>query len=376
MVPPLKTKATIVFLLISLATTASSLSAQEPVKSESSISSSLSEIAITKFQPYGELAEKNEWISNALRQLIHDDLESLNQLSILPLSLHDGMLSSEDMDGLNPNTKANASTIARALEVGVLLIGTYRINGARIKLQALLYHPENNEIISESSTTGMHSSLPELQGRLLHELLKNSSFRIPQAELNRLLQKQDITTDELRNRFGSEAPDRDTNGIKTNREKEYNGEKSADNFEMKSRKQTEFSSLKSTIAEPNMYVGLHYPGLTFGISPSPKASFQIRVSSNSDIQVLDLRGNKHFWISDETNLFFGGSVGLTQFEGEVSEGDGFLLGVHIGTQKFLSEIISFSFDIGPVLVHLQDDDTELTQAGLNFMLNGGVEYHF
>ncbi len=124
------------------------------------------------------------------------------------------------------------------------------------------------------------------------------------------------------------------------------------------------------------FVGLTYPGVTAGYQ-GQKFGLEIRTFLDSEIKVYgprfthyaaDFKGGKLYWGID---LFK-----ISEFEGDLTEGDGLMYGAFIGIQKYLGSRFSLTLDSGPYNIALEDNLSGKDVNGLEFVVNTGLNFHF
>lgn len=74
--------------------------------------------------------------------------------------------------------------------------------------------------------------------------------------------------------------------------------------------------------------------------------------------------------------FIGVEGDFISFKGEYTKGNGAAFGGVIGVEYFLSRSVSVQTDAGPYYIMLDDNDSAISQTGLEFVLNFGVNFYF
>ncbi|MFP4687318.1 MAG: hypothetical protein ACLFN5_04320 [bacterium] len=124
------------------------------------------------------------------------------------------------------------------------------------------------------------------------------------------------------------------------------------------------------------FVGLTYPGVTAGYQ-GRNFGAEIRAFFSSNITVYGprfthyaagFRGGTLYWGLD---LFK-----ISEFEGDLTEGDGLMGGIFFGIQKFIGSRFSLTLDSGPYNIMLEDSLSEKDVDGLEFVVNTGLNFHF
>jgi len=128
-------------------------------------------------------------------------------------------------------------------------------------------------------------------------------------------------------------------------------------------------------AEHKMGLGLNYPGISFKYLFSGAAAAEIRYQTTGNIHIGGVRAYYYFKQYDVLKLFAGGELSYIYFKGDVSEGSGMAGAVLAGGEYFFRDQMSFQADIGPAYILLGDRDTEVSLAGIEIVLNLGVNYY-
>lgn len=124
------------------------------------------------------------------------------------------------------------------------------------------------------------------------------------------------------------------------------------------------------------FAGVLYPGVTLGYQ-NKYLSLELRGFQGNNIQLF---GPRISFVLGRLNTvrFYGGTdlYKVREFEGELTEGDGYMGGVIFGLQKYFSPHFSFTLDSGPYYISLQDDLSRREVDGLEFVINTGINFHF
>jgi len=127
-------------------------------------------------------------------------------------------------------------------------------------------------------------------------------------------------------------------------------------------------------------LGVNYPGAAFRIFFSSAAAAEARVNY---LDKIFTGGARLYYFpkiagfkDSRVRPFACAEADYVSFKGDWSKGNGGAFGGAVGAEYFLSPKISVQSDIGPVYVALKDTKSSLTQSGLEFVLNFGVNFYF
>jgi TolB-like protein len=316
-------------------------------------------IAVTSWEPLGDAASNQEWLSEALRKLVTQDLSRISDINVIGADQYLKTLSKNDLLDANPNETDTAREIARAAEADVLLIGTYQIRNNRIQLSAVFYDPLSQQTLTAHSEQGRLGNIKSLETKLVEEILRKANVSLGSSERNWLRRDKQLETDQ-----GSlDQPPTEPQSI--GRETEA---------------QSLYQALQregaGALLPDDMIVGIHWPGVSIGYKPTPITVVEFRAESNSDITVLGGRFNRYIYHFGESSVYWGTQVSHISFEGEVSEGTGLLGGGFLGVEQYVTENSSFKADFGTYFTSLEDDQTGVSVSGIGFSLVTGLAYHF
>jgi hypothetical protein len=124
-------------------------------------------------------------------------------------------------------------------------------------------------------------------------------------------------------------------------------------------------------------IGFGYPyfGIKYGINPG--VSLEAKVAFGEGIIVGGPRIYCNFNPRDRTVYYLGGEVNYVTFDTEDAKGEGFIGGVFIGGEIFLSRSFSFNLDFGPYYTKLIDSEfTDLEVDGIDYVVNLGIHIYF
>lgn len=123
-------------------------------------------------------------------------------------------------------------------------------------------------------------------------------------------------------------------------------------------------------------VGINYPGLSLKYKADAKQTLELKAQFGKDILVVGPRYYHNFSSKGKTNLFFGGEADYVSFEGDSSEGSGFVVGGFVGGEYFTTPNFGVSLDMGPAYISLKNKDEDVDESGVDFITNIGLTYYF
>jgi len=123
-------------------------------------------------------------------------------------------------------------------------------------------------------------------------------------------------------------------------------------------------------------VGLNYPGVDLKIGLTPRFLLEARGQFGEGISAYGLRGYYYFNPKGKPRYFTGMEADLINFKGEESKGNGWCAIGFLGGEYFLSERFSLQLDFGPVYVSIKDKNTNLSEGGIDYLVNMGINLYF
>jgi hypothetical protein len=123
-------------------------------------------------------------------------------------------------------------------------------------------------------------------------------------------------------------------------------------------------------------IGVNWPGVSVKYGINAKNAVELKSQFGEDIFVIGPRYYRILSSKGETDLYVGGEIDYVSFEGDVSEGIGYVVAGFVGGEHFINPNFGVSLDIGPVLISLTDSDTDKTEIGVDIVLNIGLTYYF
>lgn len=138
-----------------------------------------------------------------------------------------------------------------------------------------------------------------------------------------------------------------------------------------------FSSFShAEIGQGKSAIGINYPGFGARYFLSDRLSVEGRIQAANDIVVVGLRSYYYFKVVSKVLLFGGLEADFISFKGDESKGTGFAGEVFAGGEYFFAEKLSVQMDIGPAFISLNDKDTSVSESGVEFVANLGVNFYF
>lgn len=137
-----------------------------------------------------------------------------------------------------------------------------------------------------------------------------------------------------------------------------------------------FSFSHAEIGQGKFAVGLNYPGVGIRYFLSDKLSLEGRGQFTKDIIVGGLRLYYYFKSESKVLLFGGLEADFISFTRDESEGTGFAGVLFVGSEYFFTDNLSLQLDIGPAFIALTDKDTSISDGGIEFVANFGVNFYF
>ena len=137
-----------------------------------------------------------------------------------------------------------------------------------------------------------------------------------------------------------------------------------------------FSSV-SLYAEKKRYaITLNYPGIGFKYIKNETIGFEGKIQAEEGVTLLGGRG--YYFFNKKHNILpsAGIELDMVTFTGELSKGTGFTLEVFGCGEYFIKDSISVQFDLGPVIIMLSDKNYDVSDTGLEFTYNLGINFYF
>lgn len=139
---------------------------------------------------------------------------------------------------------------------------------------------------------------------------------------------------------------------------------------------TSFSFSRAEIGKGKIGIGLNFPGIGLRYFLSDKLSLEAKGQFTKDIIVGGLRSYYYFKSESKVLLFGGLETDFVSFKGDDSEGTGFAGELFVGGEYFFDKKFSLQLDFGPAYISLKDKDTSISDGGIEFVANIGVNFYF
>jgi len=123
---------------------------------------------------------------------------------------------------------------------------------------------------------------------------------------------------------------------------------------------------------------INYPGAGLRYIFSDSTALELRGQYEKDIALGGARLYLFPWSFKKAGIvpYLGVEGDYGSFKGAYSKGAGYAAGGFAGLEYFLGKSLSVQTDVGASYLFLKDTDTALTQSGLEFTLNLGVNIYF
>lgn len=130
------------------------------------------------------------------------------------------------------------------------------------------------------------------------------------------------------------------------------------------------------IRNRTFYAGVTYPGIVLG-AQSKSMALELRGYQQNDITIYGPRLTHYLYPFKGGNFYWGlDAMYIDEFEGDLTEGDGYMGGGFLGLQKYIGSRFSFNVDGGPYYVEIEDDLSGLDVDGFEFVVNTSINVHF
>ena len=141
---------------------------------------------------------------------------------------------------------------------------------------------------------------------------------------------------------------------------------------------TQAATNEPASAKGSLNLDINYPGIGLRYFFSGSAALELRGQYEKDTTV----GGARLYLfpgsfkKEGIVPYFGLEGDYGSFKGENSKGNGYAGGVFGGLEYFLGRSLSVQTDAGASYLSLKDKETSLTQSGLEFILNLGINIYF
>ena len=136
-------------------------------------------------------------------------------------------------------------------------------------------------------------------------------------------------------------------------------------------------AVKPIDMEGTIAAGLNYPGISVRYGVSGSIVLEGKYQSGEGISLFGPRLYYYFSrVAPRVLVFAGGGVDSLTFKGDDSEGTGFVSELFAGGEYFVNDKLSVQLDMGPAFIDLVDKNYSITQSGLEYVVNFGINYYF
>jgi hypothetical protein len=126
--------------------------------------------------------------------------------------------------------------------------------------------------------------------------------------------------------------------------------------------------LLSSFAFGKWGVEVNYPGVGIKYAMAKNVNVvEVKAQFSKNIRVGGLRYYRYLE-GEKTRLFVGAEGDYISFKGEEVKGKGFAISNFVGIERFL-DFFSMSVDVGPVYIRIKDDESKISESGIDFLLN-------
>lgn len=125
-------------------------------------------------------------------------------------------------------------------------------------------------------------------------------------------------------------------------------------------------------------LNINYPGAGVRYFFSDSSALELRGQYEKDTTIVGARLYLFPVAFDKEGVipYWGIEGDYGSFKGKYSKGKGYAAGGFAGLEYFLGKSLSVQTDAGASYLSLKDTDTALTQGGLEFILNLGINIYF
>lgn len=125
-------------------------------------------------------------------------------------------------------------------------------------------------------------------------------------------------------------------------------------------------------------LNINYPGAGLRYFFSDSSALELRGQYEKDTTIMGARLYLFPGEFDKEGFipYWGIEGDYGSFKGKYTKGNGYAAGAFAGLECFLGTSLSVQTDVGASYLSLKDADTALTQGGLEFILNLGINIYF
>ena len=125
-------------------------------------------------------------------------------------------------------------------------------------------------------------------------------------------------------------------------------------------------------------LNINYPGAGLRYFFSDSAALELRGQYEKNTTIVGARLYLFPGVFDNEGVipYWGIEGDYGSFKGKYTKGNGYAGGGFAGLEYFLGTSLSVQTDVGASYLSLKDADTAVTQGGLEFILNFGINIYF
>lgn len=138
------------------------------------------------------------------------------------------------------------------------------------------------------------------------------------------------------------------------------------------------TGLKAAAMDMKGKIGLNInlPGVGVKYGVSSTLATELKYQMGSDITIMGLRVYKYMGAGSMLPLFWGVEADTVNFKSSASKGTGLAYGVFLGGESFITNSLGILLDIGAMNITLTDDATKESVAGIEPVVNVGINLYF
>ena len=121
-------------------------------------------------------------------------------------------------------------------------------------------------------------------------------------------------------------------------------------------------------------IGFGNPYLSVKYHNSARAAYEIRAAFGTGINVYSARLYRNSELKGKSATFWGLEAGSIAFTKEDIGGSGYFAMLFFGFERFITEKMTFSFDIGPAHINLSSGNRSV--EGIEWVYNLGINFYF
>jgi hypothetical protein len=123
-------------------------------------------------------------------------------------------------------------------------------------------------------------------------------------------------------------------------------------------------------------IDLNYPGLGIRYFTTDRLSWELRGQYEPGAPVIGVRGYFYQVFTPWAPTFLGIEADYIANKGRYSTAQGMAGEVFLGTEVLVRRRFSVQFDFGPAWIYLKDGAYNISQSGIEYVVNFGLNYYF